>query len=132
MPGFARTASVVRQDQQRYFGRTSVWQRVSLRESDPRTGAVPGGREIVVDVVSTPRPQVLDLYPVVTTYPTGTLSSTPDAVVDLGHGVTGQLFRAEDPHQGLRYTLLTFSWRLPVDMTLLGGYTGPRRSSPSA
>ena len=125
VPGFARTASVVRTDQQRYFGRTSVWQRVSLRESDPRTGAVPGGREIVVDVVSTPRPQVLDLYPVVTTYPTGTLSSRPDAVVDLGHGVTGQLFRAEDPQRGLRYTLLTFSWRLPVDMALLGGYTGP-------
>ena len=68
---------------------------------------------------------MLDLYPVVTTYPMGTLSSTPDAVVDLGHGVAGQLYRAEDPRQGLRYTLLTFSWRLPVDMALLGGYTGP-------
>ena len=102
MPGFARTASTVSEDQQRYFGRTSVWQRVTLRESDPRTGAVPGGREIVVDVISTPRPQVLGLYPVVTTYPMGTLSSTPDAEVDLGHGVAGQLFRGEDARRGLR------------------------------
>ena len=125
VPGFARTSSTVSKDQQRYFGRTSVWQRVELRQSDPRTGAVPGGREIVVDVISTPRPQVLGLYPVVTTYPTGTLSSTPDAEVDLGHGVAGQLFRAVDARRGLSYTLLTFSWRLPVDMALTGGYTGP-------
>ena len=125
VPGFTTTASVVAPGQQRFFGRTSTWQRVSLRAGDAATGAAPDGRALVVDVLSTPRPQVLELYPVVTTYPMGTLSSTPDAVVDLGHQVHGQLFRGEDVRHGTSYTLLTFTWRLPVDMSFAGGYTGP-------
>lgn len=125
VPGFTTTSTSVSKQQQRYFGRTSTWQRVRLREDDPGTGAAAAGREVVVDVLSTPRPQTLELYPVVTTYPMGTLSSAPDAEVGLGHGVGGQLFRAEDTHRGITYTLLTFAWRLPVDMTFVGGYTGP-------
>ena len=125
VPGFATTATVTSKDQQRYFGLTSTWQRISLRQGDPRTGPAPDGRDVVVDVISTPRPQSLELYPVVTTYPMGTLSSTPDAYVELGHGVTGQVFRAEDVRHHIAYTLLTFSWRLPVDMSITGGYTGP-------
>lgn len=121
VPGFTRTGTSLPVGQQRYFGYSSSWQRVHLRQGAP--GSL--GRNLVVDVISTPRPQALALYPVVTTYPMGTLSSTPDAEVDLGHGVAGQLFRAEDTRHQIAYTLLTFSWRLPVDMSIAGGYVGP-------
>jgi hypothetical protein len=124
VPGWTATSRRTAKDQQRYFSRSSTWQRISLRQD---VGAAPGAeaRDVVVDVISTPRPQTLDLYPVMTTYPMGTLSSTPDAEVDLGHDVRGQVFRAHDPRRDIGYTLLTFSWKLPVDIALTGGYTGP-------
>ncbi len=125
VPGFATLATSTSAEQQRFFGRTSTWQRVRMRQDDPGAGAGSAGRDVVVDVISTPRPQVLELYPVVTTYPMGTLSSAPDAEVDLGHGVAGQVFRAEDGRRHLTYTLLTFAWRLPVDISITGGYLGP-------
>lgn len=125
VPGFSTTLTRTSKEQERYYGRGSTWQRVGMRQGDSRLGPARDGRDIVVDVISTPRPQVLNLYPVVTTYPMGTLSSAPDAVVDLGHDVVGQLYRAEDADRGITYTLLTFSWRLPVDMTIVGGYSGP-------
>jgi hypothetical protein len=124
VPGFTRTGTSLPVGQQRYFGYASTWQRVHLRQGGPGAPSA-DGRNLVVDVISTPRPQALELYPVVTTYPMGTLSATPDAEVDLGHGVAGQLFRAEDARRRIAYTLLTFSWRLPVDMSIVGGYVGP-------
>ena len=124
VPGFTGTGTSLPVGQQRYFGYSSSWQRSHLHQGEPGAPAA-NGRNLVVDVISTPRPQALELYPVVTTYPMGTLSSTPDAEVDLGHSVTGQLFRADDAREGIAYTLLTFSWRLPVDMSIAGGYVGP-------
>lgn len=124
VPGFIRTGTSLPVGQQRYFGYSSTWQRAYLRQEEP-DGPAANARNIVVDVITTPRPQALELYPVVTTYRMGTLSSTPDAEVDLGHGVTGQLFRGEDARRDIAYTLLTFSWRLPVDMSIAGGYVGP-------
>jgi hypothetical protein len=125
VPGFSTTSAAFSTKERRYFGRTSTWQRVHLQQDGSGGRPAPEGREIVVDVISTPRPQSLQLYPVTTTYPMARLSTTPDARLDLGHGVAGELFRAEDARQHVAYTLLAFTWRLPVDMSMAGGYVGP-------
>jgi hypothetical protein len=105
----------------RYFGYRATWDRYVVRVVGSAAGpyAVDGGglaREMVIDVLTTERARTLRIYPVVTTYPMGTLQLIPAAQVDLGHGVTGELYGAVDDRRRLTWTLLTFTWTVPTSL----------------
>jgi len=107
-------------DQSTYFGVNASWVRYKVQALGPRTGpeAVDTEgrhREMVIDVLTTEKPHSFDLFPIGTTYPISRLELSPATRVDLGDGVTGQLYAAVDPQKLLAWSMLTFTISLPAD-----------------
>ncbi|HEX8508383.1 MAG TPA: hypothetical protein VF635_02635, partial [Propionibacteriaceae bacterium] len=107
----------------RYFGPDATFYRYRLHATGPSGGkdAVDAKglrRDLVVDVLTSSQPRSFALYPVVTTYPTGTLELSPASRVALGHGLVGQLYSAVDSDRQLTWSMLTFSWQLPAPLAI--------------
>ena len=95
-----------------YYGSGATWERQQLIADHGRRAwdrfARP--RTIVVDTLTADRAQALSDFPVSTTYPIAANRSRAPATVDLGHGVTGQLYDTVDDDRALTFTMLTLTW----------------------
>lgn len=132
-PGWTLTSVVDYSDGPgRYFGPDAAWERYRIGANSSAAGpdAVDEQgrrRDVVIDVLTTQLPRSLVLYPVVTTYPIGSLERSPDAEVDLGRGITGRVYAAVDRQRQLTWTLLSFTWRIPAERAV----EQPRAGDPS-
>ncbi|MGA9871722.1 MAG: hypothetical protein WBQ44_11350 [Rhodococcus sp. (in: high G+C Gram-positive bacteria)] len=95
-----------------FFGRTSTLSRHIMRadEGNPAWDVQSRPRTVVVDVLSTVNRASLAVYPESTLYKLGNTRTSGALDVDLGRGVTGQIYTSVSDALLLTWTKLVFTW----------------------
>ncbi|OBF39076.1 hypothetical protein A5719_18370 [Mycolicibacterium peregrinum] len=111
-PGWSVTGEQRYTGVKRYYGDEAVLirQRMTADVGDPRFDKLSARRNLMVDSIVSELPFSFDAYPGQVLYDTtGTRLSRPQPV-DLGHGVTGELFSAIDDRLLVSWDVLRFAW----------------------
>ncbi|WP_273732960.1 hypothetical protein [Mycolicibacterium septicum] len=111
-PGWTITGEQQYTGVKRYYGDEAVLirQRMTADVGDPRFDKLSARRNLMVDSIVSELPFSFDAYPGQVLYDTtGTRLSTPRPV-DLGYGVTGELFSAIDDRLLVSWDVLRFAW----------------------
>ena len=111
-PGW-RTARVETIDWvRRLYGKDGVLtrQRLVATTGNPKWDKFSRPRVVVMDVVRTERPASLDVYPAVLLYDVAALRLSKPVAVDLGFGVTGELYSAVDDGLLVTWDALQWTW----------------------
>ena len=90
---------------------TLIRQRFVADAGDPRWDKFARPRTIVVDSTSTWRPISLQVFPSTVLYDESSSRISEPKLIDLGHGVTGQLRTAVDEKLLVSFDLLSWTWR---------------------
>lgn len=111
-PGWSITGEQQYTGVKRYYGDEAVLirQRMTADVGDPRFDKLSARRNLMVDSIVSELPFSFDAYPGQVLYDTtGTRLSRPQPV-DLGYGVTGELFSAIDDRLLVSWDVLRFAW----------------------
>ncbi|MFV8053747.1 hypothetical protein [Mycobacterium sp. 48b] len=111
-PGWSITGDQQYTGVKRYYGDQAVLvrQRMTADVGDPRFDKLSARRNLMVDSIVSELPFSFDAYPGQVLYDTtGTRLSKPRPV-DLGYGVTGELFSAIDDRLLVSWDVLRFAW----------------------
>ena len=112
-PAGWRTAKVQTIDWvRRLYGNGGALTRQTLTSeiANPQWDKLSRPREVVMDIVNTQRPASLDVYPAILLYDVAALRLSKPVVVDLGFGVTGELYSAVDDNLLVTWDALQWSW----------------------
>lgn len=95
-----------------FFGRTATLSRHFMRadEGNPAWDVQSRPRTVVVDVLSTVNRASLAVYPESTLYKLANTRTSDPLEVDLGRGVTGQIYTSVSDALLLTWTKLVFTW----------------------
>lgn len=96
----------------RFFGDNAslVRQELISQTPNPDWDLQSRPRTVMVDTITTDQPAMLSVYTEDTLYPMRQTRVSPKLAVDLGHGITGQLYTIVDEKALLTWTKLTFDW----------------------
>ena len=112
-PAGWRTATVETFDWvERLYGAGGVLTRQTLlaETGRPEWDKLSRPRVVIADIVSTGRPPSLEVYPAILIYDVAALRLSQPVAVDLGFGVTGQLYSAVDDDLLVTWDALQWTW----------------------
>ncbi|MFC9768911.1 hypothetical protein [Rhodococcus jostii] len=103
---------------QRYFGPESQLSRQTLRADEPRPGWDQHDRlrTVQVDALTVANPAALEVYPGRTFYPLQNARVSPATAVDVGRGVTAEMYTVVDDTLLLTWSNLSFIWTRGPDI----------------
>lgn len=125
-PGWRLVSDVDYPEPTQFFGSGATWRRYGIEATSSATepdAVDPQGRyrTVMVDVLTTRRPRSLVTFPVVVTYPMGSLDLSGDESVRLRSGVTASVDAAVDTRQQLTWTLASFTIEIPSQLAVTDG-----------
>ncbi|MCW2494673.1 hypothetical protein [Jatrophihabitans sp.] len=99
-----------------YYGSDATWERQKVVADKGRAAwdKFSRPRTIMIDTLTVDGAQQLRDFPVITTYPIAGDRTREPVNVNLGHGITGQLYDTVDDTHALTFTMLTITWTVPT------------------